>query len=236
VLVIPALDLREGQVVRLRQGDFDRETRYPVDPLEQARAYAGAGARRLHLVDLDAARGTGDNRELVEQIVAGAGVEVQVAGGVRSAEAAGAWLRAGAAAVVMGTVAVRQPEVLESVAAAHPGRVLAALDARGGQPAVTGWSTLEETTVAGILSLWSEAPLAGVVLTSVDRDGLMQGPDLELLRLALGDSAHPIIYSGGISSLADLESVARTGARGVILGRSLLEGRIAAAEALALSS
>jgi phosphoribosylformimino-5-aminoimidazole carboxamide ribotide isomerase len=237
--IVPALDLRGGRVVRLAEhGDFGAETAYaggPGEAVELARRYVAAGARRLHVVDLDAARGFGDNRTLVERLVADAGAEVQVAGGVRSAGAAGRWLAAGAAAVVLGTAAVRDPDLLRQVAAAHPGRVLAALDVRDGRPAVAGWSSVEDLTVAGVLARWAEAGLAGVVVTSVDRDGTLGGPDVALLRDVVGASRHPVTYSGGVASLADLRAVAAAGAAGVILGRSLLQGIIPLAEALALS-
>ena len=135
----------------------------------------------------------------------------------------------------MGTVAVRDPDLLARVAAAHPGRVLAALDVRGGRPAVTGWSAVEELTVAAALARWADAPLAGVVLTSVDRDGTLGGPDLPLLAEVVAASRHPVTYSGGVGSLADLRAVAAAGAAAVILGRSLLEGLVPLADALALS-
>ncbi|MDQ6772909.1 MAG: 1-(5-phosphoribosyl)-5-[(5-phosphoribosylamino)methylideneamino] imidazole-4-carboxamide isomerase [Candidatus Dormibacteraeota bacterium] len=236
MLVVPALDLRAGAVVRLYGGDFARETAYAADPLEQARVYAAAGARRLHVVDLDAARGGSDNRATVERMVAGGGLEVQVAGGVRSLAAARAWLEAGAAAVVMGTAAVRRPDLLEEVAAALPGRVLAALDVRDGRPALTGWSAVEEMTVVEALERWAGARLGGVIVTSIDRDGTFAGPDLDLLGTALAATSHEVTYSGGIASVADLRALAAVGPAGVILGRSLLEGRIDLSEALALSA
>jgi phosphoribosylformimino-5-aminoimidazole carboxamide ribotide isomerase len=232
VEVIPALDLRAGRVVRLLQGDFGRETTYAGDGIDIARRYAEAGARRLHVVDLDAARGSGDNRALVERMTADAGVEVQVAGGVRSLEAAQRWLAGGAASVVMGTVAVRQPERLAEIASALPGRVLAALDVRAGRPAVTGWTAVEDASVRGALASWSRAPLAGVIVTSVDRDGTLGGPDLALLREALAASPWPVTYSGGVAGIEDVRVVAETGAASVILGKALLEGRMALADAL----
>jgi phosphoribosylformimino-5-aminoimidazole carboxamide ribotide isomerase len=239
VLVIPSLDLSGGRVVRLVRGDFGRETTY-AESEEEALALAGrlarAGARRLHVVDLDGARGTGDNRPLVERLVGEARLEVQVAGGVRSPADAAAWLESGAAAVVMGTAAVRQPERLAETAAAYPGRVLAALDVRDGRPAVQGWLEVEETALGALLRRWGAAPLAGVVLTSVDRDGTLAGPDLDLLREALAASAHPVAYSGGVRSLEELRALEAAGAAAVILGRSLLEGLIPLGDALALSS
>lgn len=236
--IVPALDVRGGRVVRLGEhGDFRSERAYADDAgaaVAMARRYAGAGVRRLHVVDLDAARGAGDNRALVERLIAESGAEVEVAGGVRSAADAERWLSAGATAVVMGTAAVRDPALLTRVATAHPGRVLAALDVRAGRPAVNGWVALEERPVTATLALWAGAPIEGVVVTSVDRDGTLAGPDVELLAEVLAATHHPVTYSGGVSSLADVRAVATAGATGVILGRSLLEGRIPLADALAL--
>lgn len=242
MLVIPALDLSRGRAVRLVRGDFGSEKSYaetPEEVLSLARRLAGAGARRLHVVDLDRARGSGHNRELVRRLIADSELEVQVAGGVRSLEDAGDWLAAGAVAVVMGTVAVREPERLAGVAARHPGRVLAALDVRGGRngrPSVSGWREVEELSVPLLLQLWSAIPLSGVVLTSVDRDGTLAGPDLTLLSDTVAASAHPVAYSGGIGSVEDLRAVAAAGAAAVILGKSLLEGTVPVSEALAFSS
>jgi phosphoribosylformimino-5-aminoimidazole carboxamide ribotide isomerase len=235
VWVLPSLDLTGGRAVRLLRGDLAQQKSYAPDPdavVALAGRLSAAGARRLHVVDLDAATGLGDNRPLVERLVAEAGLEVQVAGGVRSEEDAARWLESGAAAVVMGTTAVRQPETLAAVADAHRGRVLAALDVRGGRPAVTGWSAVEETSVAAVLDRWEELPLEGVILTSVDRDGTLAGPDLELLALGRRTTRHRLTYSGGVASLADLDALAGAGATAVILGKSLLEGLIPLSDAL----
>jgi len=238
--IVPALDLRAGRVVRLGEhGDFGRERAYADGPdavVALARRYVEAGARRLHVVDLDAARGSGDNRELVGRLLAEAEAEVQVSGGVRSAEAAARWLDAGAAAVAMGTAAVRDPALLVRVADAHPGRVLAALDVRGGRPAVGGWSEVADLTVPATLARWADAPLAGLVVTSVDRDGTLAGPDVALLTEVTAATGLPVTYSGGVASLADVRAVAAAGAAAVILGRSLLEGLVPLAEVMALSS
>ncbi len=231
--VIPALDLRAGRVVRLRQGDFAREHAYAPDPTTAAAAYAAAGARRLHVVDLDAARGGAGNQAAVAAILAAVAIEVQVAGGVRDRAAAERWLAAGAAAVVMGTTAVRAPEVLREVASAHPGRVLAALDLKGGRPAVTGWTEVEANGLEELLAGWDAARLGGVILTSVDRDGTLEGPDLAALARVRALTRHPVTYSGGIAELADLEAVRAAGAAAVIVGRSLLDGRFRLEEALA---
>jgi phosphoribosylformimino-5-aminoimidazole carboxamide ribotide isomerase len=236
--IVPALDLRGGRVVRLGEhGDFGSEQAYAdgeAAAVTLARRFVEAGAGLLHVVDLDAARGTGNNRELVRRLVAGAGAEVEVSGGVRSAEAAAAWLEAGAAYVAMGTAAVRDPDLLASVAAAHPGRVLAALDVRGGRPAVTGWDRVADVTVAETLAGWAAAPVAGLIVTSIDRDGTLGGPDLALLAEVVRLTDRPVTYSGGVGSLADVRAVAAAGAAGVILGRALLEGLVPLAEAIAL--
>ncbi|MBJ7612887.1 MAG: 1-(5-phosphoribosyl)-5-[(5-phosphoribosylamino)methylideneamino] imidazole-4-carboxamide isomerase [Candidatus Dormibacteraeota bacterium] len=235
VVVIPSIDLTEGRAVRLLRGDLARQKSYASDAesvVGLARRLSGAGARRLHVVDLDAATGSGENRRLVERLVKESGLEVQVAGGVRTEEAATRWLEAGAAAVVMGTAAVRHPEMLAAVAAVHPGRVLAALDVRSGRPAVTGWSAVEATGVREVMGRWQGLPLEGVILTSVDQDGTLAGPDLDLLALGRQITRHRLTYSGGVASLADLEALSAGGADAVILGKSLLEGLIPLAEAL----
>lgn len=232
MLVVPSLDLRHGSVVRLLKGDFDQQTTYASDPLPLARGYAESGARRLHVVDLDAALGDGDNRAHVELLVRELGIEVQVAGGIRTSEDVRGWLDCGAAATVLGTTAVRQPELLAEIASRHPGRVLAALDVKAGQPAVTGWSDVASMTVPAMLARWEDASVAGVVLTSIDRDGTLLGPDLDVLRLARGATRHPLTYSGGIGRIEDLASIADAGADAVILGKSLLEGRFALADAI----
>ncbi len=230
--LIPALDLRGGRVVRLRTGDFGQETSYGDDPLSLARGYEAGGAEALHLVDLDAARGEAAQDSLVRRVVEGTRLAVQVAGGVRDGSSVGHWLEVGAASVVMGTTAVRDPRLLREIAGAHPGRVQAALDVRGRVPAVAGWlETAADLTLPELLRRWEEAPLAGVIVTSIDRDGTLAGPDLEVLRLARGTTRHRLTYSGGVGSLEDLAAVADAGADAVILGKSLLEGRFTFAEA-----
>ena len=231
--VIPAIDIRGGRAVRLTEGDFQTEKVYGDDPLAIAHRHRQAGARRIHVVDLDAALGrTGNNRQLVSRIVAEAGLEVQVAGGVRDEETAGAWLLAGAAAVVMGTLAVREPERFAQVARRHPGQVLGALDLRGGTPQVDGWTAGEKVELRELLASWTALPLAGIILTVVERDGTFAGPDLEVLRQVAGATRHRVVYGGGIASLADIRAVARAGASGVIVGKAIYEGRIDLAAAL----
>ncbi len=232
--VIPALDVRGGRCVRLLQGDYNQETVYSEDPVAVALEHAQAGARRLHLVDLDAARGSGDNRQLIEDVVKKSGLAVQVAGGVRTATSARHWLQAGAERVVMGTVAVTAPAILEATVAANPGKVLVALDLRGGRPAVRGWTASEPVPLVALMTRWEPLPLAGVVLTVVERDGTMDGPDLAALEDVLSITHHPVTYSGGVGSLGDLRRLLDAGAAGVLLGRAMYEGRVLLREAMLL--
>jgi phosphoribosylformimino-5-aminoimidazole carboxamide ribotide isomerase len=234
VLVIPAIDILGGRCVRLWQGDFQQSTTYSDDPASLSVDFERAGAQRVHVVDLDAARGSGDNRSVIETLIAKSSLQVQVAGGIRSEEQVAAWLAAGATAVVMGTAAVRDPGLLAYCADRHGGQVLAALDIRNGKPAVSGWVEIETADVADLIERWNEMPLAGVILTATERDGTLVGPDLDALTHVRGLSKLPIQYSGGVSSLEDVRMIREADAAAVILGRSLYEGKISLEEALAL--
>jgi phosphoribosylformimino-5-aminoimidazole carboxamide ribotide isomerase len=234
VLVIPAIDIMEGHCVRLVQGDFDRRTVYSDDPATIAVDFARAGAERLHVVDLDAARGAHDNRGVVEDVLEASGLSVQVAGGVRSAAQVKAWLEAGATNVVMGTAAVREPELLAECAEAHPRGVMVALDVRDGKPAVAGWTQTESLDIAALIARWDRLPLAGLILTCTERDGTLAGPDLATLAHVRSLTRLPVQYSGGIASLSDIRRVREAAASGVILGRSLYEGKLSLEEALTL--
>jgi phosphoribosylformimino-5-aminoimidazole carboxamide ribotide isomerase len=234
VVVIPAVDLLGGKLVRLTQGDFNQATVYSEDPLDVADQLASAGARRLHVVDLDAARGSGDNGGLIGQILKRGDLELQVAGGVRTAEAVDSLLDRGAHWVVMGTAAVKNPRLFERSASRHPGRLLAALDLRDDKPAVAGWMDTATVMTGALLGRWDGLPLAGVILTCIDRDGTMTGPDISALTRVKRMTGHQLQYSGGVSSLDDVSRVAAAGAAGVILGRALYEGRIDLERALSL--
>ena len=232
--IIPAIDILGGRCVRLWQGDFQQSTTYSDDPTAMTQDFERAGAPRVHIVDLDAARSTGDNTELIRRVIAATAVSIQVAGGVRSEEQVAEWLGVGASAVVMGTAAVREPGLLSYCAQQHGGQVLAALDIRNGKPAVAGWVEVEATDVEVLIHRWNMLPLAGVVVTATERDGTLGGPDLDALRRVKSLCKHPIQYSGGVGSLEDLRAVREADAAAVILGRSLYEGKISLEEALAL--
>jgi len=233
VLVIPAIDIMDGHCVRLVQGDFDKRTVYSDDPAAIAIDFARAGAERLHVVDLDAARGGQDNRAVIESVIE-ADLPVQVAGGVRTSAQVEAWIGAGAAAVVMGTAAVREPELLTECAQRFPGYVMAALDVREGKPAVSGWTETEQLDISELIPRWNVLPLAGLILTCTERDGTLAGPDLTTLARVLTMTQLPVQYGGGISSLNDIKHVRETGASAVILGRSLYDGKLSLEQALAL--
>jgi len=234
VLVIPAIDLLDGKCVRLLRGDYAHPTVYSDDPIDVATSFAEAGAERIHVVDLDAARGVGDNHALIEAMVRRGDIKVQVAGGIRTEAHVDRLIAAGAQSVVMGTTAVREPRVLERCARNHPGRVLAALDVRGDEPAVAGWTQSEPLRMGILLARWDVLALAGVIFTSIERDGTLEGPDLKTLTRVRAMTSLPIQYSGGVSSVDEISEVRQAGAAAVILGKALYEGRIKLDEALAL--
>jgi phosphoribosylformimino-5-aminoimidazole carboxamide ribotide isomerase len=233
VLVIPAIDIMNGHCVRLYRGDFDQRTVYSDDPATIAVDFARAGAERLHVVDLDAARGAQDNRGVIEAVIE-AGLTVQVAGGVRTSAQVETWIALGAGAVVMGTAAVREPELLAECANRFPAHVMAALDVRDGLPVVSGWTETEPLDISELIPRWNVLPLAGMILTCTERDGTLSGPDVETLARVLAMTRLPVQYGGGISSLNDIRRVREAGAAGVIIGRSLYEGKLSLEQALAL--
>jgi len=236
VELIPSIDLRGGRVVRLEQGDYARETVFDADPVAQARRFAAAGVTRIHVVDLDGARdGVGGNDAVVEAILAACpGTRIQVAGGVRSMARVENAFACGADRVVIGTAALEQPDFVRAAASKHPGRVVLGLDTRGGRVATRGWRELSERTQDDVLAEFHDVPFAAVLYTEISRDGLLSGPDVEGTA-ALARRTHlPVIASGGVGRLEDLERLARTRViAGAIVGRALYSGAIHLDEALA---
>jgi phosphoribosylformimino-5-aminoimidazole carboxamide ribotide isomerase len=233
-VVIPAIDILQGRCVRLVRGDYAKVTVYAEDPLEVAEIFAAAGAQRAHVVDLDAARGSGDNTSVIATMLRRSKLKLQVAGGVRSAEKVSTLVDAGAQGVVMGTAAVRDPRLLERCAREHPGVVIAALDVIYNQPAVSGWTETEPVMIGSLLGRWDMLPLGAVILTCIDRDGTMAGPDLDTLAKVRRMTGLGLHYSGGVSSLDDIVRISEAGAQAVILGKALYENRFTLEEALAL--
>jgi len=233
VVVIPAIDILGGRCVRLTRGDYENPTIYADDPVEVARRFAAAGAKRVHVVDLDAARGSASNRPVITKMLELSGIELQVAGGVRTAETVAGLLEVGAQWVVMATAAVRDPHVFERCAIQHPGRVLAALDVRDNKAAVGGWLDTDPVSIGALVGRWEFLPLAGIIVTSIERDGTMSGPDLQTLARVRKMTKLELEYSGGVTSVEDLHRVRAAGADAVILGKALYEGRITLEQALA---
>lgn len=226
MLIVPAIDLLDGRCVQLRQGDFGRARRYGDDAAAVAARFERQGALWIHVVDLNAARGDGNNRMVIGSIRKAVGVHVQVGGGVRTVRHAEALLDLGVDAVVVGTtLATRTAEVL-AWAERWPGRVIGGVDARMGQVQVRGWSESAggERALTGALR---GSKLAGLIYTAVDRDGMLGGPDLAGGRAAAGASGLPVLLSGGIGSQADLQAVAADGAAaGAIVGTAIYERRV----------
>ena len=233
MVVIPAIDILGGRCVRLTRGDYENPTIYADDPVEVARRFAAAGAKRVHVVDLDAARGSASNRPVITKMLELSGIELQVAGGVRTAETVAGLLEVGAQWVVMATAAVRDPHLFERCAIQHPGRVLAALDVRDNKAAVGGWLDTDPVSIGALVGRWEFLPLAGIIVTSIERDGTMSGPDLQTLARVRKMTKLELEYSGGVTSVEDLHRVRAAGADAVILGKALYEGRITLEQALA---
>ncbi|HEX7112025.1 MAG TPA: 1-(5-phosphoribosyl)-5-[(5-phosphoribosylamino)methylideneamino]imidazole-4-carboxamide isomerase [Mizugakiibacter sp.] len=237
--VIPAIDLREGRVVRLYQGDYARQTGYAVDPVTLARRYAEADAEWLHVVDLDGARdGAFANLRVIEAI-ARSGLRVQAGGGVRVEDDARRLLDAGVARVVVGSLAVREPDrVLDWIARLGAERVVPALDARRRDGAwclpSAGWTAQEPATLEQLAPRYAAAGARHLLCTDIDRDGTLVGPNLTLYAdLAALAPGLAVQASGGVRDVADVRALHAAGVAGVVLGRSLLEGRLTLAEALA---
>ncbi len=235
MLILPAIDLRGGQCVRLEQGDYDRETIFAQDPVDVARRFVRAGARWVHLVDLDGARrGEPQNLDAVARVVEAVGVNVELGGGIRATETIRQMLDLGVARVIVGTRAVREPEWLAETARAFPGRVALGLDARRGEVAVEGWQQGSGMTAADALAVAEGLPLAAVIYTDVARDGMMAGPNVEgTVNLARRTSL-PVIASGGVTTAEDVARLRATQViHGVVIGRALYEGSITVESALA---
>ncbi len=234
--LIPSIDLRGGHVVRLEQGDYARETTYDLDPVVVARGFAVAGVRRIHIVDLDGARdGRAGNDAVIRQILeACPDLAIQVGGGMRTSDRVEQVLAAGAARIVIGTAALEQPELLRDLAGRFPDRMILGLDAREGRVAVRGWRETSSETVEQVLGRFEKLPLAAVLHTDIGRDGLLGGPNVEATAALARRSPFPVLASGGVGSLADLERLARTRViAGAIVGKAIYAGAIRVEEAVA---
>ena len=234
----PAIDILGGNAVRLVKGDFAAKKVYDEDPLSAARGWTEAGATHLHVVDLDGARaGKPLNLEHLRRIAGELGVPVQYGGGLRSIQAVDEALRAGAERVILGTAAFAGPDLLRAALETHgPDRVLVSVDVRGGRVATAGWTRSTEEPIEVVLERLQSSGLEELVYTNVDRDGMLEGPDLEEVRAVAASVRGRLLYSGGIGALADLQGLAGLGEpslTGVIVGKALYEGRFTIAQAQA---
>ena len=238
VILFPAIDLKGGQCVRLEQGDMARATVFNLDPAAQAKSFAAQGFEYLHVVDLDGAfAGQPMNAQAVEAMLKAVTMPLQLGGGIRDLKTVEAWLGKGVARVIIGTAAVRDPELVKSAAKKFPGRVAVGLDARDGKVAVQGWAETSEVTALEIAERFEDAGVAAIIFTDVARDGLLKGLNLEAT-LALADRISiPVIASGGLASIEDVKAMLTPRAKklaGAIAGRALYDGRLDPSAALAL--
>jgi phosphoribosylformimino-5-aminoimidazole carboxamide ribotide isomerase len=236
MILYPAIDLKEGRCVRLLRGDMAAATVFNDDPAAQGRAFQEAGCDWLHIVDLDGAfAGRSANGAAVEGILREISIPAQLGGGIRDMAAVEAWLEKGIARVILGTAAVRDPDFVKAAARAHPGRVAVGIDARDGKAAVEGWAETTEIEAADLARRFADAGVAAIIHTDIDRDGAMQGPNVEATAALARAVDIPVIASGGVSSMDDLRALKGCGAPldGVISGRALYDGRLDPAEAAA---
>lgn len=234
--VIPAIDLLDGHCVRLHQGDYDKVTRFSDDPVAQALSWQRQGAERLHLVDLDGARsGQPLNDTAIKAITAALEIPVQLGGGVRSPERADELLACGLDRVILGTVALEQPELVEQLANRYPSRIVVGIDAKNGKVATRGWISESSTEATDLARRFSSSAIAAIISTDIATDGTLAGPNLLALRAMAEASNVPVIASGGIGNLEHLLSLLSLeplGVTGVIVGRALYDGRVDLGEAL----
>lgn len=238
MILFPAIDLKNGEAVRLQQGDMTRATVFNKDPAAQARVFEQQGFEWLHLVDLDGAfAGKPVNALAVAQILKKVKIPVQLGGGIRNMKTVEAWLGEGVSRVIIGTAAVREPEFVKQAARKYPGKIAIGIDARYGKVAISGWAEETQLEAAEVARLFEGAGVAAIIYTDVERDGMMEGLNLDST-IALADSVSiPVIASGGFASIGDVKALLEPRAKkllGAIAGRALYDGRIDAKEALTL--
>jgi phosphoribosylformimino-5-aminoimidazole carboxamide ribotide isomerase len=242
--ILPAIDLRGGKCVRLRQGDYDQETIFGDNPVEMARRWADEGAERLHLVDLDGARqGVPVNTQIIRQIVSELAIPCQLGGGIRNEESIVALLDdVGIDRVIVGTAALKQPDWFKSMCKKYPGRLVLGLDARDSQVATEGWLEVSEMSAIELAMRYTDVDLAAVVYTNIANDGMMQGIDQQTIddMVQLAEMGLPVIASGGVTTMDDVRRLAEVSRQqpnlvGAIIGRAIYEGGIQVSEAVAIS-
>jgi phosphoribosylformimino-5-aminoimidazole carboxamide ribotide isomerase len=238
VILFPAIDLKGGKCVRLYKGDMAQATVFNDSPGDQAAQFVKAGARWIHVVDLDGAfAGKSVNADAVRAILKNANVPVQLGGGIRDDDAIAAWLEAGVTRVILGTIALKDPDFVKRACKTFPGKIVVGIDARGGHVAVQGWAETSDMKAVDLARKFEDSGVAAIVYTDIDRDGAMQGPNVDATVAMAKAVSIPVIASGGVSSLDDLATLkrhAKDGIAGVISGRALYDGRIDLGAAIAL--
>ena len=239
MIVIPAIDLKEGKCVRLEQGLMEKDTVFCDDPAAQAQVWERQGGELLHIVDLDGAfAGKPANKAAIEAIVGAVSIPTQLGGGIRDLATIEAYLSLGLSRVILGTAAQRNPELVQEACATFPGRIVVGIDAKNGMVAVQGWAEVTGVTAVELAKRFEGYGVAAIIYTDISRDGMMQGPNIEATRALAEAIAIPVIASGGVSSLKDIENlmaVEECGVTGVITGKAIYTGAINLAEAVALT-
>jgi phosphoribosylformimino-5-aminoimidazole carboxamide ribotide isomerase len=230
MILFPAIDLKDGQCVRLLKGEMDKATVFNDSPAAQAASFAQAGCQWIHVVDLNGAfAGRPVNADAVDAILGAVDVPVQLGGGIRDHAGIDLWLEKGVRRVILGTVALRDPELVKEACRRHPGRIAVGIDARDGKVAVEGWAETSEITALDLALQFEDAGVAAIIHTDIDRDGLLSGPNVEATAALADRLTTPLIVSGGVSSLEDLLAVkaqCHRGIEGAISGRAIYDGRI----------
>ncbi len=239
MIVIPAIDLKEGRCVRLEQGLMEKDTIYSDDPAAQARSWQEQGGELLHLVDLDGAfAGVPRNREAIRAIVAAVGIPTELGGGIRDLATIEAYLDLGVSRVILGTVAKENPALVREACRLFPRRIVVGIDARGGKVAVRGWAEVTEKSAAELAREMEDCGVEAVIYTDIARDGMLQGPNIEATRQLAEAISIPVIASGGVSSLRDIENllaIESSGVTGVITGKAIYTGALDLRAAVALT-
>ena len=239
MIVIPAIDLKEGKCVRLEQGLMDRDTVYSDNPAEQALTWQGQGGELLHIVDLDGAfAGVPKNRDAIKAIVGAIDIPVQLGGGIRNMQTVEAYLELGINRVILGTVAKENPQLVEEACKKYPGQIVVGIDAKDGLVAVRGWADVTDKQATRMAEEMEEFGVAAIIYTDIARDGMMQGPNIDATRKLAESISIPVIASGGLSTLDDIRrlmAIESSGVTGVITGKAIYSGAIDLHEAIALT-
>lgn len=242
MIIFPAIDLKDGQCVRLFKGEMEQATVFNPDPADQAAQFQRQGAEWLHMVDLNGAfAGRAVNADAVTAVLSSTKLQVQLGGGIRSRADIDRWLDQGVSRVVMGTAALKDPELVKHAACDYPSQIVVAVDARGGMVSVEGWAETSDIAVAELAQRFEDAGVAALLFTDVDRDGALEGVNVEATAKLAAQTSIPVIASGGVSGIADIHALktADTGTgqiEGVICGRSLYDGRLSLSSALDCAS